>query len=150
MGGQGMDDDLRRLPRLNVCCRAVVRDHYGLWSAVTEDVCAGGCRILTDRLLRPGAPILVTLSSDLFPEELEIAGRVAWARPDLMGVVFSGGKGRARNLPPASWMEKVIEHGSMPGPRSRVLPALMRTGLRRPTSAFRRADDMLRLPIRRS
>ena len=44
-----MLEELRRIPRVAVCCRVVVRDRYGVWTAVTEDFCVRGCQLLTAR-----------------------------------------------------------------------------------------------------
>jgi hypothetical protein len=129
-----LDDELRRISRVGVCCRAVVRDQYGIWTGVTEDVSAHGCQIVTSRLLRPGALVTITLSSDLFPEELEMTGETAWATPDRLGVRFLYRVPRRGGLSAEVWLSKVVEHGTIPETSStrRVAPSVIRAG-RRPT-----------------
>jgi hypothetical protein len=129
-----LDDELRRISRVSVCCRAVVRDHYGIWTGVTEDLSIHGCQIVTGRLLRPGTLVTVTLSSDLFPEELEVAGETAWATPDRLGVRFLSTVPRSGGLSVEAWLWKVVEQGRIPETSStwRVAPSVIRAP-RRPT-----------------
>jgi hypothetical protein len=128
-----MNDDLRRICRVSVCCRAVVLDRYGVWTGVTENVSERGCLLVTGRLLRPGTSVSVTLSSDLFPEELEARGEVVWSAPDLMGVRFSAFPSRPGALSAQAWLERVISCGevSESTTASRVVPFVQRQpGLR--------------------
>lgn len=117
-----MNEDLRRTPRVGVCCRAVVHDRYGLWTGVTVDVSASGCRIVSPRLLRAGSRVIVTLSSDLFADELEMVGEAVWATSEHVAVSFSRPT-RAAALTPGEWFEKVLEAGATAG-SSPVVPAL--------------------------
>jgi hypothetical protein len=119
-----MRDELRRSPRIIACCRALVRDPYGCWTGVTEDLCETGCRIRSPRLLRSGVALEVTLSSDQFPEELEIRGVATWAAPERLAIRFVGAPLRPRGLTPAQFVSRVVELGSVAGPVQRVLPAL--------------------------
>jgi hypothetical protein len=146
-----MNEELRRIDRVCVCCRVSVRDRYGVWTAVTEDVCPRGCRILTARMLRPGTPLTVTLSSDLFPEELEAAAQAVWSTPERLGVMFVGGAARAGSISPEKWVEKVVEHGSASG--SRIVPVVSRAPAHGAPGAARHSaggDNVVRLPLRRS
>jgi hypothetical protein len=118
-----LEEDLRRVDRVSVCCRVVVRDRYGVWTAVTEDICAHGCRILTPRLLRSGSRLHLTLSSDLFPEDLETVAEVMWSTPDQLGVSFANGT--ARPMAPHAWIDKVLEYGAVPG-ESTIVPVVTR------------------------
>lgn len=114
-------DDLRRIDRVSVCCRVDVHDRFGVWTAITEDVCARGCRILTRRLPRLGSPLLLRLSSDLFPEELEVRARVVWGTADRIGVTFVPQRARKGKLTPAEWLELVLRHGRHAGPGVRAV-----------------------------
>ena len=128
-----MGDELRRITRVQVCCRAVVRDRYGVWTCVTEDVSAQGCQLVTTRLLRPGSIVAIALSSDLFPEELETIGEAAWATPDRIGLRFVGTGSRRGALSPEEWLHHVVELGAIPESSStwRVAPSVIRSRNRR-------------------
>jgi hypothetical protein len=118
--------DLRRIPRVSVCARAVVQDRYGVWTGVTDDICARGCQIVTNRLLRVGAGVQITLSSDLFPDELEVRAQVVWSAPDRLGLIFLETTSRAGAIAPEAWMEKVLEHGATDGAAPRLVPSVHR------------------------
>lgn len=135
-----MNEDLRRLTRVNVCCRVVVRDRYGLWSAVTDDVSARGCRVVTPRLLRTGTVLELTLESDLFPDELEVTGQVVWATPTRLGVAFVSAASSA--IAPEDWLRKVIEHGEIPDSAStwRVAPSVVPAAARTVVRPIRRLE----------
>jgi hypothetical protein len=134
-----MNEDLRRITRVCVCCRVVVRDRYGVWTAVTEDISVRGCQIVTTRLLRCGTILELTLESDLFDEELAITGEVVWATPTRLGVAFVGSAGEA--LTPDAWLAKVIEHGAIPESSStwRVAPSVLPAAARTVVRPIRRA-----------
>jgi hypothetical protein len=151
-----MEEELRRTHRVSVCCRVVARDRFGAWSAVTEDVCAHGCRIVTARLLRPGCPVHVTLASDLFAEELEAQAEAVWATPDLLGVRFVRVASRARALTAEAWVDRLIDHGAVAGAApgallTRIVPALMRPGRAAAPAAAPElvTAAIVHLPIRR-
>jgi hypothetical protein len=133
-----MNEDLRRITRVCVCCRVVVRDRYGVWSAVTDDASVRGCQIVTTRLLRSGTILELTLASDLFPDELEVTGEVVWATPTRLGVAFVGTVGA---LTPAAWLAKVIEHGEIEDSSStwRVAPSVVPASVRTVVRQIRRA-----------
>jgi hypothetical protein len=121
-----MNEDLRRIPRLKVCCQVSVRDRYGVWTAVTEDVSAHGCRIVTPRLLRNGTLLDLTIASDLFPDELESQAITAWAAPQRLAVEFIQTRRRAGSLTPEQWVELLLEHGATRDTRvtSRLVPSI--------------------------
>lgn len=126
-----MTEEMRRIERVSVCCRASVRDRYGVWTAVTEDASTRGCRISSSRLLRAGTVIHVTLSSDLFHEELEAVSQVVWATPDRLGVAFLDPIVRRGLLPPQDWIAKVVEHGATPGSLTpTIVPVVRRVAAR--------------------
>lgn len=130
-------DDLRRIHRLKVCCRADVRDRFGVWTAVTDDVCARGCRLVTAKSPRVGSALELTLSSDLFSESLEVTAHVAWVSDQRVGVNFADAT-RSGALSPAEWVEQLVAHGRVLGPEPvgssgpRLVPAV-----RRPAAAPR-------------
>lgn len=82
-------EDQRRGPRVQTCCRAVVRDANGVWSAIADDLGARGCRLVTSRDPPLGATLEVTLASDLFDAELRASASVVWARDGRVGVAFA-------------------------------------------------------------
>lgn len=138
-----MNEDLRRTPRVGVCCRATVHDRYGLWTGVTVDVSASGCRIVSPRLLRAGTHVIVTLSSDLFADELEMVGEAVWATSQHVAVAF-GRPTRVATLTPGAWLEKILEAsgaGSSP-----VVPAL--GGRSRPAIPLTQRDAQPSSPAR--
>lgn len=140
-----MIEDLRRVPRISVCARAVVQDRYGVWTGVTDDVCVRGCQVVTNRLLRVGAAVQITLSSDLFPEELEIEAKVMWAAPDRLGFVFLDGTTRRGALAPDAWLDKVLEHGAAEtGAATCVVPSVHRAGARVLTATTARHGRLVR------
>lgn len=141
-----MIEDLRRIPRISVCCRVVVRDRYGVWTAVTDDLCVRGCQIVTPRLLRCGTLLHLTLSSDLFPEELEAPARTVWSAPDRLGVLFVESSERPGALSPEGWLEKVLEHGEMPESATtwRLVPSVQRTSMRPVTTTSARNGRLVR------
>jgi PilZ domain-containing protein len=124
-------DELRRAPRIRVCCRVDVRQRYATWSAVTEELSVRGCRIVTTQLPSLGATLQMRLSSDLFPEELDVIGEVVWIAFGHIGVVFQESPRARKNgdLSPAAWVQRVIEQGHNPGSSSELLvPAVQSAG----------------------
>lgn len=105
------EDELRRAPRVRVCCRVDVQHPHGVWSAVTVDLSARGCRLATGQLPRLGSRLPMRLSSDLFPEELATVGEVVWVGGDQLGVLFLEEARRRGSLSPTAWLEQVLEHG---------------------------------------
>jgi hypothetical protein len=102
----------------------MVRDRYGVWSSVTENLSVRGCLIFTSRLLRAGTRVKMTFSSDLFPEDLEVVGEAAWSTGDRLGVAFTADPAGSRSL--SDWLGKVIEYGAVPDPSApyRVVPSV--------------------------
>lgn len=119
------DDELRRGPRVRVCCRVDVREHHGVWSAVTADLGARGCRIVTKRFPRPGSHLPLRLSSDLFPEELDAVGEVVWVDGEQVGILFLEEARRRGSLSPAEWLERILEHGRTPQGGRHVVPVVL-------------------------
>ncbi len=134
------------MPRVSVCCRVVVRDRHGVWTAVTDDLCARGCQIVTSRLLRAGTRLHVTLSSDQFWEELHTVGKVAWATADRLGIIFVEGESAGGALSPVAWLDKVLEHGEMPesATTGRVAPSVQRSGTRSRTTTSTKNGRLVR------
>jgi hypothetical protein len=140
----------------------IVSDRYGVWTAVTEDMCARGCRIVTSRLLRVGTRVKLAISSDLFPEELETTAVAVWAAPERLGVIFTETAPRRGTLGPDAWIDKVIEHGETPdsSATARLVPSVVAWDGHVPSAATTRngrivrsfpasPDSVVRLPLRR-
>jgi hypothetical protein len=126
-------DELRRVPRVSVCCRVVVRERNGIWTAVTYDIGARGCGIVTTRLPRLGSRLAMTLSSDLFPEELDVVAETVWATAKRLGVMFLDAFAPRGALSPREWLERVLEHGRAPGVAQlapRAIPTIQRVEAR--------------------
>lgn len=124
-------EELRRTPRARVCCRVDVRQRYATWSAVTEELSVRGCRIVTTQLPSLGATLQMRLSSDLFPEELDVVGEVVWIAFGRIGVVFQEPPRTRKNgaLSPTAWVRRVMEHGRNASSSSELLvPVVQSTG----------------------
>jgi hypothetical protein len=131
MGRNLVTENLRHIDRVQVCCRVTLLDRYGAWTAITEDICARGCRIFTSRTLRRGTRLTLTLSSDLFIQDLDTIAEVVWSTTDRLGLSFVRPASNGHGLSPGEWLRRVVEVGASGSP-SRVVPALYRTptGLR--------------------
>lgn len=111
-------EELRRSPRVRVCCRVEVRQPYRVWTAVTEDLSARGCGIVTAETPRLGSRLAVRLSSDLFTEELSATGEVVWASGERIGVLFLDEARAPGATAPNAWLRHVLEHGCDGGSRA--------------------------------
>jgi PilZ domain-containing protein len=123
-------DELRRVQRFRACCRVDVRQRYCAWSAVTDELSARGCRLLTRQLPRLGSTLDMTLSTDLFSDDLETEGEVVWIESGRMGVRFRDRREqlRGRLLAAPDWVEKVLARGWSPGPGGEhIVPAIIET-----------------------
>ena len=109
------EDELRRNQRVKVCCRVDVRDRFGVWTAVTDDVSARGCRLVTTKDPRVGSVLELTLSSDLFPDVLEVTGYAAWVSDHCVGVNFASAS-RTGGMSPAEWVDLLAQHAKVLGP----------------------------------
>jgi hypothetical protein len=140
-----MIEDLRRIPRISVCCHVVVRDRYGIWTAVTDDLCARGCQIVTQRQLRPGSTLHLTIASDLFVEELDVLAQAAWTTPHRLGVLFVG-PGDRTALSPQAFVDLVLEHGEMADSATtwRLVPSVQRLEQRTPITTTARNGRLVR------
>jgi hypothetical protein len=96
-------EDLRRGPRVDTCCRAIVQDAHGVWTAIADDLGKRGARLVTSREPRVGSYLLVTLSSDLFETELRVTAQVMWIRKGRVGIMFERETGEAA----AAWLEQL-------------------------------------------
>jgi len=70
--------DPRRSMRAQATCHAEVATSAGRFTAVTEDVSAQGCRLVTPRPLRPGERVQLALAHAGLSRRLTAAGDVAW------------------------------------------------------------------------
>lgn len=80
--------DPRRSRRAQATCSAEVVTAAGRFTAVTEDVGARGCRLLTPRPLRPGERVELALAHAGLARRFQAAGHVAWT-------AVAGGRCRA-------------------------------------------------------
>jgi hypothetical protein len=128
------EDELRRTERVKICCRVDVRDRFGVWTAITDDVCARGCRLVATKCPRVGSLLALTLSSDLFPEVLDVTARVAWVSDHRVGLAFVSSRPRPTAIASAEWVARLVESGSIhrPEPVGAIGHSLV-PAVRRPT-----------------
>lgn len=119
-------DEMRRVERFRACCRVDVRQAYAVWNAITEELSVRGCRLLTRELPRLGVTLDMTLSSDLFSEDLETDGEVVWIDAGRIGVSFRdrGKPLRAGVLSVTEWIEIVMALGCSSLSDAHVVPAI--------------------------
>ncbi len=87
--------ETRRAPRLSAKCPAEVAFGAGRWIGLTEDLGAGGCRIVARLALRPGEPISLRIRYGGVAFALDVVGTVAWTTPRppwRTGVAFARGQ----------------------------------------------------------
>ncbi len=85
----------RRAPRVAAKCPAEVAFGAGRWVGLTEDLGAGGCRIVARLALRPGEPVSLKLRYGGVGFVLDVVGTVAWTAPRppwRTGVAFARGQ----------------------------------------------------------
>jgi len=85
----------RRAQRVMARCPAEVMFGAGRWIGLTEDLGAGGCRIVSRLALRPGEPVSLKLRYGGVRFELDVVGTVAWTAPRppwRTGVAFARGQ----------------------------------------------------------
>ncbi len=86
---------------------------------------------MTAKVPRVGAVLELTLSSDLFPDVLQVTGCAAWVSDQRVGVDFADAA-TAGTLSPEEWVERVVEHGRVLGPElvgpggPRLVPVIRR------------------------
>jgi PilZ domain len=126
-------EELRRAPRVRVCCRVDVRQPFGVWSAVTADLSTRGCRIVTRQLPRLGSRLPLLLSSDVLAEDLYTMGEVVWVSGDQLGLLFLETARRSASTSAAEWVRQVLALGKADAPEApsgaastpqRVVPAV--------------------------
>jgi len=87
--------ETRRAQRLAARCPAEVVFGAGRWVGLTEDLGAGGCRIVARLALRPGEPVTLKLRYGGVGFALDVVGTVAWTAPRppwRTGVAFARGQ----------------------------------------------------------
>lgn len=87
--------ETRRAPRVAAKCPAEVTFGAGRWVGLTEDLGAGGCRIVARLALRPGEPMTLKLRYGGVGFALDVVGTVAWTAPRppwRTGVAFARGQ----------------------------------------------------------
>ena len=131
-------EELRRGPRVSTCCRVDVRERGSVWTAVTEDVCSRGCRVVSARDPRVGTAVTLTISTDAFDAELEIEGEVVWARDGRVGIVFVGPTERT-SITPAAFVTRLF---GADAELARIRPAFAPVDIQGPSA------QIFRLPVR--
>ncbi len=71
----------RRAPRVAAKCPTEVAFGAGRWVGLTEDLGAGGCRIVARLALRPGESVSLKLRYGGVSFVLDVVGTVAWTAP---------------------------------------------------------------------
>jgi hypothetical protein len=87
--------DTRRVPRLTARCPTEVSFGAGRWIGLTEDLSAGGCRIVARLALHPGESVSLRLRYGGVATPLDVVGTVAWTAPRppwKTGVAFARGQ----------------------------------------------------------
>lgn len=122
----------RRVPRVPLRCSVEIRHAFRTWSAQTEDVGPGGCRIVTPRSVDPGRELRLVLRYDGLRLPLEAKAKVVWSRreaPARLGVAFRPQEG-------AAWFDALVAVDPVAGRAARGmrdrLPRLTRVYLGRP------------------
>jgi tetratricopeptide (TPR) repeat protein len=85
----------RRAQRVLAKCPTEVAFGAGRWVGLTEDLGAGGCRIVSRLALRPGELVELKLRYGGVGFELDVVGTVAWTAPRppwRTGVAFARGQ----------------------------------------------------------
>lgn len=87
--------ETRRTPRVAARCPTEVAFGAGRWIGLTEDLGAGGCRIVARFALRPGESVALKLRYGGVDFALDVVGTVAWTTPRppwRTGVAFARGQ----------------------------------------------------------
>jgi hypothetical protein len=79
-----MEGPRPRMPRIEVCCIASVRQDGNVYGMRARDVSQGGIKVDSDRDLKIGADVVVTL-----PGLAPIQGVVRWKAPGSYGITFN-------------------------------------------------------------
>jgi hypothetical protein len=133
-------EELRRGPRVETCCRVDVRERSSVWTAITEDVCARGCRVVSARDPRVGTLVSLTISTDAFDAELEVEGEVVWARDGRVGIIFLGPSAVRSAITPAAFVAQLFGADAA---LTRIRPAFAPVDIQGPSA------QIFRLPVRR-
>lgn len=114
----------RRVPRVPVRLRAVVNGVGGEFTAQTDDVGPGGCRLLCPCLVAAGDLLRLSIESDVFSDALRVSGKVVWcsARTRLRaGVQYDEA---SRPLAEA-WFKRFLEKNPAVAARLSPVPKLL-------------------------
>lgn len=140
----------RRAPRVAARCPAEVAFGAGRWLGLTEDLGAGGCRIVSRLALRPGEPVSLKLRYGGVSFVLDVVGTVAWTAPRppwRTGVAFARGQEeKARRFvravltaSPDLGVESAIGGIRTPPPLAHGIPQHLPQTLLQPRAAHLRA-----------
>lgn len=114
----------RRVPRVPVRLRATVSGVGGEFTAETEDVGPGGCRLLCPCLVAQGDLVRLAIHSEAFSEPLKVSGKVVWrsARTRLRaGIRYDEGSRVAAE----AWFRRLLEKNPAVAARLNPVPKLL-------------------------
>lgn len=112
----------RRFPRVPARLAVGVSARGEGFQAVTEDLSAGGCLLVTPRPLVQGVAIRLAIADVREAGPLSVLGRVAWTRAEARlraGVAFD--ERQPGTVDPDAWLQRFL--ASQPGLAARVLRA---------------------------
>ena len=117
--------ETRRAPRLAAKCPAEVIFGAGRWTGLTEDLGAGGCRIVARLALRPGEPVSLRIRYGGVDFALDVVGTVAWTArrpPWRAGVAFARGQEESARRFVRAVLARNPELGAVPEGGTRTAP----------------------------
>lgn len=114
----------RRVPRVPVRLRVTVSSIGGDFTAQTEDVGPGGCRLLCPCLVAAGDLLRLAIHNDAFSEPLKVSGKVVWrsARTRLRAGVKYDDESR---VAAEAWFQRLLEKNPAISARLSPVPKLL-------------------------
>jgi hypothetical protein len=114
----------RRVPRVPVRLRVTVASVGGEFTAQTEDVGPGGCRLLCPCLVASGDLLRLAIHSDAFSDALKVSGKVVWrsARTRLRAGVQYDEDSRVAG---EAWFKRLLEKNPAIAARLSPVPKLL-------------------------
>jgi tetratricopeptide (TPR) repeat protein len=114
----------RRVPRVPVRLRVTVSSVGGEFTAQTEDVGPGGCRLLCPCLVAAGDLLRLAIHIDSFSDVLKVSGKVMWrsARSRLRAGVQYDDESR---VVAEAWFKRLLEKNPVIAVRLSPVPRLL-------------------------
>jgi hypothetical protein len=114
----------RRVPRVPVRLRVTVSSIGGDFTAQTEDVGPGGCRLLCPCLVAAGDLLRLAIHNDAFSEPLKVSGKVVWrsARTRLRAGIKYDDESR---VAAEAWFQRLLEKNPAIAARLSPVPKLL-------------------------